>query len=154
MTPRPLHRRKTLWLGIFVLIFLSWAWARSREHSEIVGFRPGGNTWFGIVNSGGQLLLRIVSYQSGIRSTTKFIDCSFMRIHTDPWFASPFKWDYEANAPSGPIFLSAGIAHWLIILLFLVPWLALLTSRSRRMKRLPTGSAEPERRESNPGPLI
>jgi len=39
MSPRPLHRWKSFWLGLLVLIFLGWAWLRSMSYHE-------GIRWF------------------------------------------------------------------------------------------------------------
>lgn len=44
MTRRPLHKWKSFWLGVLVLIFLAWAWGRSIEHWDGFSFRVYGQT--------------------------------------------------------------------------------------------------------------
>ena len=61
MKPRPFYRRKSFWLGLFVLVFLGWAWWQSFHHcvrlniplgggksvgKALAGFRQDGETVF------------------------------------------------------------------------------------------------------------
>jgi len=44
MTPRPLHRWKSFWLGILVLGFLGWAWVRSIVYDDRIVWMEAGST--------------------------------------------------------------------------------------------------------------
>ncbi|MCW1926296.1 hypothetical protein OKA05_27325 [Luteolibacter arcticus] len=69
-------------------------------------------------------------------------------------YPAGFDWSYIPRSPSLPIefktFKQPGfavrichLAHWFLILLFLIPWTAYLTWRHQRMKRQAPGTAEP-----------
>jgi hypothetical protein len=40
MSPRPIHRWKSFWLGLFAAGFLAWAWWDSHTH-ETIAYRAG-----------------------------------------------------------------------------------------------------------------
>ena len=128
MTPRPLHRSKTLWLGIITLIFLTWAWYVSLDRFTLLrqdcSFR-----WFAIGQYHGQ-----VGLFSGDRSgqwTSHVTDVPrASRVPSCREF-----WERGATT-SGVIIAS----HQMLILAFTLPWLALLIWRQGRIKRLTTKS--------------
>jgi len=130
MIPRPLYRWKAFWLGILVLAFLGWSWLRSIEYKDWFNVRTptisGGighaNARLGVYcNNGG-------SEDTGWRSAPS--------TATAP-FPSPI--DAEAYI-SRPGYAGAHarllLAHWFLILLFLIPWTAFLIWRTRQMKHL------------------
>jgi hypothetical protein len=138
--PRPIHRWKTLWLGLLVLIFLLWAWARSLQHRDSLNYgTPGGRFMIECRNSTGTASLRIGTVMPhycgtippGITYTT---DTHGSRR----WFRDPGE---ITRLSSGPYWIQ--IAHWLLLVLFLLPWLGLLAWRQRRMKRHATAAAPP-----------
>jgi len=139
MTPRPLHRSKTLWFGILILASLLWIWARGRNHYDFANFRIGARTWHGISSSGGYLWYTHQSNGSGSR-LVEF--ASFPLGRSQDWFPTAFKQEHGKN-PLGTRYTDSGIAHWLFILLFLIPWAALLTWRSNRLKSLAAAPIPP-----------
>ncbi|RYD24971.1 MAG: hypothetical protein EOP87_25235 [Verrucomicrobiaceae bacterium] len=134
MTPRPLHRWKSFWFGIFILISLGWLWSWGRTHSDSAAARLGKQTWHGIVSSDGLLHW----YQETTRPGTIHSRNFSFNSHTTQvqrWFPQPpIVTGHLANPPSTVTYV--GIAHWLLILLFLLPWSAFLIWRRRRMSRL------------------
>ena len=44
MKPRPFYRWKSLWLGLFVLVFLGWAWVDSYRFETALTMRLGSST--------------------------------------------------------------------------------------------------------------
>jgi hypothetical protein len=135
MPPRPIHRWKTFWLGLFVLAFLGWAWARSLKHQDglnatILGMES--TLWFD--QWGGSISLSL--FHDGLSDTTG--------AHTthDP-LDSPIVFPAAIEHLELPVDLYRpavdrySIAHWFLILLFLLPWLAFLAWRWRRMKPRP-----------------
>lgn len=137
---RPIHKWKTLWLGILILIFLLWAWARSRTHHDAITIRPGTTTYYGAGSSIGRIFLATTDYRSG-HMPAKRLDYGSAKFPTaGPWFPEPFVHPRRVDLTRSESFL--GIAHWLITLLFILIWLTLLFWRSHRMRRLITSSPQ------------
>jgi hypothetical protein len=44
MTPRPIHRRLSFWLGLFVACFLAWAWWDGYRRGAGVAYTTGRGT--------------------------------------------------------------------------------------------------------------
>ena len=128
MTPRPLHRWKSFWLGIVVLAFLGCGWLRSMSHTDGFFWLPE-HFMFTAFQSTGRL--------------------GFAWDYSKP--PSPlhyFQWVHEPISSTGePWFPRAvvpevydrqfqfSIAHWFLMLLFLLAWSAFLGWRVGRMKR-------------------
>jgi hypothetical protein len=56
MKPRPFYRWKSFWLGLFVLVFLGWAWGHSaRFNGELVISAGPGRNALGLVQEEGVL---------------------------------------------------------------------------------------------------
>jgi hypothetical protein len=131
MPPRPLHRWKSFWLGVFVVIFLGWAWARSMERRDYFGY--------------------------GFRKHELAFGASQMTGTVGLWISDGKDWIsgllvgnrplstviYSSHGRMGRAYLHVRIDHWHIILLFLLPWTTWLVWRVHWMKRLavPPGSA-------------
>ena len=116
MLPRPVHRWKSFWLGILALAFLGWSWGISKwaDDSFTVGTPKGSccvGHWAGYLCFG---------YEQGSSHPGFGFETSHHDITYDPdWF-------------DGPFLLGDGVfrvAHWFLILLFLLPWISLLTWR-------------------------
>lgn len=145
--PRPLYRSLTLWSGVLVITFLSWAWWDSFRH----------DTWrteshFACSNVAGAVSLGC--YQANFGKSAGRRDISLSAVPR-PVFAALSFIDggskvtvpaYEPNSgerlraifssvPSG-FFWFLNVPHWLLILSCLVPWLSLLAWRRRRVRRL------------------
>jgi hypothetical protein len=132
MPSRPLHRWKTFWLGLLVLIFLGWSWWASMN--QIVGV-----TW---ASSNGVRQLQLFNYDA--MAGCWIGDDGYRRT-------AGFHWDqrkYETEEKEDGIWFQPGVAlteqsgngvkfaHWFLILLFLVSWAGFLLWRVRRMRPL------------------
>jgi hypothetical protein len=121
---RALHRWKSFWLGILVLAFLSSGWARSMSYTD-------GFFWFPqhfvltAYQSAGQIgFAWDYSRPPNPVSTFEWVHEPFSSVG-EPWFPKPVVPEvYDRQ-------LQFGIAHWLLMLLFLLPWTALLSWRVR-----------------------
>ena len=135
MIPRPIHRWKSFWLGVLVLAFLGWAWVRSMRHLDGVlwiaaPFAVSAAQTTGIVE-----LAWDTSHPPGFED--------FMWIHEpamtmgEPRFPKAVNWEtYDRQ-------IQLTVAHWFLILLFLLPWAAFLLWRGRRMKSPAAGQPDP-----------
>jgi len=137
MKPRPFYRWKSFWLGVFVLVFLGWSWARSMKHLEGVYWaRPQ----FGLGLSHGVCAVT-VSFADGDPSRWARLapktGVQSRRILPD----MPIKWDdYRAvrgfsAAVNGVQSSGVKLAHWFLILLFFVPWSAWLFFHWKREQK-------------------
>lgn len=128
MSPRPFLRWKSFWAGILVLVFLGWGWGRSRQHLD-------GFLWMAarFHFSAGQSTGRVEFAWS--RSDGAWGE-SFLPIHEaasnvgEPVFPKALNWE------TYPGQIQLTVAHWFLILLFLVSWSAFLGWRYRRIRRV------------------
>lgn len=127
MLPRPLHRWKSFWLGVLVLLCLGWAWARSLLHLD-------GFLWIAP-------RFHLISGQTTGRIELDWATASGAR-------GESFTWIHDAAATTGePLFPKAvnwetypgqiqlTLAHWFLILIFLVSWSAFIGWRWLRIRR-------------------
>ncbi|MEK7951617.1 hypothetical protein [Luteolibacter soli] len=133
MPPRPIHRWKSLWLGLIILLFLIWAWAKSRSHSDrICLFVQPGIIHF-LRSRGGYLQWDCAyGHFSGPHPPLITFDST-----SRPWnpglLPAPLRYDEH---PNRPYIIRVGIACWFITLLYLIPWLTFLAWRWQRHKPL------------------
>jgi hypothetical protein len=126
MTPRPLYRWKSFWFGMLVIVFLGWSWARSNERREYVDWVKGTGGTFVEQHQGcvsfkrGYLIILSTGLRTGGNATT----------FQGRWFP-----DAVERQPFYGGF-SVYLAHWFLILLFLVPWSGSLAWRWCKIKRL------------------
>ena len=146
--PRPLYRWMSFWLGVLVLLFLAGGWLLSLSHTHLVRL-----DW----TSGNCL---IASHEKGFcRISVSTDDLSGLfskpRLHAGAfrhWERTERTSDYAYSWDQ--VWTQVRVAHRLLILLFLVPWLAWLAWRWRRQKQAqvvtlesvqPSSSASPAR---------
>jgi len=152
MPPRPIHRWPTFWLGILIIAFLSWAWARSITHDDLVRAHPGldfnrsitspyTNPWYILRSAGGFAWWETRRDSMGATTAPRF------ELHSETSsptvsFPPPYTHYSATILARGDdySFSYTAIAYWLLILLFLIPWISYLTWRWRRIKRLTTAS--------------
>jgi hypothetical protein len=139
MIPRPLHRWKSFWLGIIVLLFLGWSWNRSLDRNEgfiLVPWQPWNLTCEHVrgamkVTLGTRLLppgRRIEYFNYSYSPTAKL-----SHLLTRPaltWRKTFRSW-------------SVLIGHGPLMLCFLVPWASFLAWRWRRQRQWHLTSASP-----------
>ncbi|RYD47085.1 MAG: hypothetical protein EOP83_28605 [Verrucomicrobiaceae bacterium] len=150
MTPRSTHRRKTFWLGLLILIFLTWAWHHSYWYGSGIGW---GNQkkYLGASSILGVAEFRYVEALPGTSSPARLSSKGFTSFHQDsswwhPRQPSQLPVHYQGETASGdphvvpplpPWFAhEVTIAWWFITLLHLIAWLATLTWLHRRQHRL------------------
>lgn len=136
MHPRPIHRWKSFWLGLLVLIFLGWAWVRSTRLDD--GIRWFNWDWGIMIGQGPEG----VGLYGGDRPIFLDDGLQFWSVPAHApaaeWFGRPFFYDsWPAFQIHGNAVLASNLqlAHWFLILLFLVPWIGFLLWRVRRMRR-------------------
>ena len=150
MTPRPIHRRITFWLGLTILIFLTWAWHHSYWHGS--GIRWGNEKKsLNLTSIFGVVQVRHVQVRPGTIPSMRFGHKGFTPFHQTssqwhPWRPSPLPIHYRRETGSGDPYITPPlppwIGHnltirwWLITLLHLIAWTAILTSLHRRQSRL------------------
>ena len=145
MFPRPFHRWKSFWLGLLVLVFLGWSWVMSVRYFD--SFSWGDRS----IARG--VIVRQKDSQVELAWTRKSAPAnlvprgwSHLRLkHPELRKSRFFPAAFSSGHISSEWFGSAAVAHWFLILLFLVPWAGFLVWRVRRMK---AGSAEPLARRS------
>lgn len=134
MPPRPLHRWKSFWLGLFVLVFLCWAWWTSMN-------QIAGVTW---AANNGVRQVQLSNYDAMVHCWIG--DNGYHRtagLHWDRRKDGAEEKEDGTWFQPGIVLTEGGgsglqLAHWFIILLFLIPWVGFLIWRIRRMRRAPS----------------
>jgi hypothetical protein len=140
MTPRPFHRWRSFWAGLLTLVFLGWAWNRSiRRYDSFVCCNATGR--FGIIlEQRDSVVVFTIPHKLPILPAFTSLHFILDQPRRHPRLPCPL----AIGIKSPPAYRSLAIAHWFLILLFLVPWTAFLFWRSRRMKRLAAEAGEPQ----------
>lgn len=131
VSPRSIYRWKSFWLGLLVLIFLGWAWLRSMHHIDDITHKASTSS---------------ISWGACAGFGAVLIGSSHDPFAPDGWRFGSYRTnpDWGGNWFPEAILLEGGtdegwqnlsIAHWFLILLFLVPWAGFLFWRIRRMRR-------------------
>lgn len=131
MPPRPFHRWKSFWLGLLILAFLGWAWVRSTHRIDDISYKAStsSKTWVASIGFGAVLLgwSDDPFAPDGLNFSSYLPNPSWV----DTWF--PEATTLQGGADVG--WQNIRIAHWFLILLFLIPWAGFLFWRVRRMRR-------------------
>jgi hypothetical protein len=125
MSPRPLYRWKSFWIGLFILAFLAWAWVGSMKRALII--TPWDQSRVSMTSISGRFeiwlmnanLLRDTRGIQGYRPDPK-------SLH---WFAVPVR------VETAPVGRSVSVAYWLVSLLFFGSWASFITWRWRRQRQ-------------------
>lgn len=138
MSPRPLHRWKSFWFGMLVLAVLGCAWVRSMRQAD--GWTLVFQRWQVEFEQGDGRSSIQLSYQPMLVADytlwhRKAYDPS--EPYAGSWFADAYWWRTHWGSDPGEWRGTFSQAHWLLILLFLIPWLAFLFWRIRKQRRLP-----------------
>jgi len=137
MTPRSIIRWKSFWFGILVLGFLGWAWVRSMKVREGVAF----------VNAESRLILSHSVGHCELFVAPGWYEKTGPELFSGepmPW--NIVKWFQPWAAIERPTVEEGSlvqVAHWLLILLFLIPWSAFLAWRWRRQNLTKAHDAPP-----------
>lgn len=127
---RPLYRWKSFGLGVLFLAFLGWGWVRSMSWIDGVFWLTRHSI---IVTAGHATGAMFFTWDhSRPPSTVRMIQW----IH-EPTSRSPDPWFPKAmNLETYDRQLQISIAHWFLMVVFLLPWSGWLAWRRRRMRRL------------------
>ncbi len=132
MILRPFHRWKSFWLGLLVLAFLGWAWVRSMHHTNQFSYKTSSisTTWFGYSNFGSLALGSWMDPFDRVGLNIDSVGTNALPPWGRVWFpeAANLEWSGDDRTLS--------IAHWFLILLFLIPWSAFLGWRYQRLRRI------------------
>jgi hypothetical protein len=124
MTPRPLYRWKSFWLGVVVLVFLGWAWVRSVQHRDAVTlYFPSAQHSLTLASRAGSCTVIWEDLPTAGVTWPAFTTIS-KPMRSGTWFQEAvgiYDWRWA-------------VAYWFLILLFLGPWLGVLFWRVRRRK--------------------
>ena len=148
MPARPLYRWKSFWLGIFIVFFLSWGWVRSQFHNDSVRATPAIFTNPGFIHSSENPYYTLRS-SGGFVSWERTVGTIYSRKYGYPefnsrqtaepqWFPLPFSHEAATVLLPGDSYSYSKnrIAHWMTLLLFLIPWTTLLAWRWRKQRIL------------------
>jgi hypothetical protein len=138
MTPLPIHRWKSFWFGILVMGFLTWAWYLSPLKGLDVRWSRATSD-YGVQNLWGSIGFYIGDYRTGSWD----LPAPGLHVWVRPNSLTPpgkFRWEpamtTDGQDPDNPRTIRVRIAHWLVILCFLVPWAAFLAWRVRKQRTL------------------
>lgn len=135
MSLRPFHRWKSFWFGVLVIAFLGWAWISSMGEERSLTWIT--KNWIAtFTQNPGKVEFQRFNVPGAFASD---LSSSYRAPPQGPWLADWADWWGSLD-----VYLVISIAHWFLILLFLIPWTAYLLWRSRRMKRLAVEAGEPQ----------
>jgi len=138
MTPRPVQRWKSFWLGLLVIVFLGWAWARSVHFGESMHLGSMTGTRGTILGQSGGMMgvtaWRVpVEFDPGCSSPVIGNSSSTFSAWRNPHGRPRYEIPAAAGLWRQDGYWSFGLAHWSLILLFVATWLAGLRWRWRRI---------------------
>jgi hypothetical protein len=137
MSPRPLIKWKSFWLGILVLVFLGWAWVRSIGHADSVWAGVRSSEWL-LTSFAGRMtwLCHDEAFRGEARSIHGLGFDSGRGGDNEEWIQPAFE-KFQRDVPYGNGTLSFWrVSHWFLILLFFLPWSAFRAWRYRRQRKL------------------
>lgn len=129
MPPRPLYRWKSFWLGLFAIASVAWAWHDSLTYVRGAAW-SGGHGSFAVFASSVNEVINIGKDNANLR-TPGFDAWSFIPSEKSP----PPSWPTVTTDPRFAA-VQLQLPYWFIVTLSTMPWIAYLTIRWRRMKRL------------------
>ncbi len=141
MNPRPFHRWKSFWIGIFVIASLCWGWERSVHFWETLCLSsPRSGNCVMLVQGNGGLRIILLRNPGGMIGASGFplVGSAFFPVSIwsysfgSPHFQFPWPLEWESSKNTN----SLGIAYWFLILLFATIWIIWMVRRARRFKRL------------------
>ena len=150
MTPRPLYRWKSFWLGLLVMAFLGWAWSLSYSHLSYVNYarmavmqREGhvavGYRGRSAIDQSGHMRMSRDHYVEQIMPPPFFLRGEGKPPSSGTYFVERITFKEEAKwafAFSPLDSWNIYLPHWLMVMLVAVPWVSFLGWRWRRQRRL------------------
>ncbi len=134
MYPRPIHRWKSFWFGLLVLAFFGWAWEDSMERYSGVSWGSAASCKVArIRHVNGFIAVGIGDHTLPPGAMAGFRTNRLKSARGSQNFARP----HISRDPFGVLFIV--VPHWLLALLFFLPWAGWLVWRKRLRK---AGGAE------------
>lgn len=133
---RPLSRWKSLWFGLLVIAFLGWAWLRSATWGDAV-CEPIRHRTCVLGQGSGAFYLVVYPGSSSAPPRPARGFSSYRRDPAGIWLRPAIAWNLDMGLQR------YWIAHWFLILLFVVPWSGWLIWRWRALSLSPTANAVP-----------
>jgi hypothetical protein len=138
MIKRRLHQRKSFWLGLCLLLFLGWAWFSSEHRAtklRIGSVRAHESIEIGQSSGAVFTVIYFVPYMDPcdvpIVGTATGSFNVFTNSHGNPHFSIPPPMVVQIESAGW----FASIAHWFLIVLYLVLWVLWMRWRSRLERR-------------------
>jgi hypothetical protein len=126
MPARPIHKWKSFWFGILVLGFLGWAWVKTMDHVAMV-YRIEGQWIRGVASGSGTVSYVTARYGVEGEEWGFSFDENWGEEEW-PFFADAFKQVREDGGGQ------TAVAHWVLLLGFLMGWVGLLGWRWRKLR--------------------
>jgi hypothetical protein len=131
MTPRPVYRWKSFWLGVCVLGFLGWAWVRSNRVEESLSvvawsFKGDGANAASLSQAWGKIDVAVDADPFGDPGVRCFVREINWELKEPPVLMEFSTGHYSTRLV---------VSHWFLMMLFLVPWGAWLVWHWRREQR-------------------
>jgi hypothetical protein len=131
MTPRPLIKWKSFWLGILVLVFLGLAWMQSMNRMDSLSFGLGVDRWEVVCTMGKVSAVRWPQLVAG-----RGVHSVSYLSEQGGGFNREFPPAFESVVFDESLNVRAWMSSiWCLILLFLVPWFGFLFWRVRKQKK-------------------
>ena len=127
MKPRPVYRWKSFWLGVLMFAFLVWSWMRSMGPGDYLALNGSLEEIVRIDQSGGRVAV------VWVRENPIFSLPEMPLAKHSP--ESEMRWFPRAVRYWSPIdgWSAVAIAHWFLILVFVILWVGLLVGRWKRL---------------------
>jgi hypothetical protein len=123
MSPPPVYRWKSFWLGLLILGFVGWAWMQSMDHLQVLGVR-GPSAWVYLAQSNGNTCIAPNAHPP-VLGTWMAINERIYPSDTQVW--------WNQLCVEGLV-----LPYWLLMILPLVPWLGFLALRWQRLRKIQT----------------
>ncbi|QJE99114.1 hypothetical protein [Luteolibacter luteus] len=165
MNPKPLPRSITFWSGIFVMLFITWAWWDSFQNYSVAYVRDRievqstqGMMVFGEADQidpmGGKRVKRTSKLPTKVFPEPVFLRGGGETLEDEAQYR---KWDEEMRAAPDQIVrarldmktfprdqVRLMLPYWLFVLAVALPWCGLLMLRARRIRKAASrGLTEP-----------
>jgi len=140
------HRSPLLWIGLFGLVFLLWAWAGSTRKRTEAEYSPGGRHLWNIYQRPSLIAITRNTFALGTpaafarqfshRSSVLPVSSSPVPLFPVPYYSAAG--DEQSAKPGELIFRELVIPYWLLVLVYLAAWSGLIAWRWRRAARATT----------------
>jgi hypothetical protein len=129
MRPRSIYRWKSFWFGVLVLAFLGWSWMQSMGEGGYIAINGHLDERVRLDQSGGRIAV-VWMRENPVFSLPEVPLAKHSPEVDMRWFPRAFRYWSPIDGWN-----AVAIAHWFLILLFLVPWSVWLAWRWRMLRK-------------------